>query len=81
MEKKLSKYGNSLALIIDKPILELLNIQENTTLKISTDGQTITITPIQSQNHKIVSKDKKIQDSFEKVIATYSPALEKLAKN
>lgn len=35
MNKKLSKHGNSLALVIDKPILELLGIDENTELELS----------------------------------------------
>jgi antitoxin component of MazEF toxin-antitoxin module len=30
MNKKLTKHGNSLALVIDKPILELLKIKEST---------------------------------------------------
>jgi len=33
MIKKLSKHGNSLALVIDKPILELLGIDEETELE------------------------------------------------
>ena len=37
--KKLSKHGNSLALVIDRSILELLGIDEQTALEISTDGR------------------------------------------
>jgi antitoxin component of MazEF toxin-antitoxin module len=36
MVKTLIKHGNSLALIIDKPALELLKIDENTPIEIST---------------------------------------------
>jgi len=50
MEKRLSRYGNSLALIIDKPILELLHITEDTVLQISTDGKRIIITPKNNQS-------------------------------
>ena len=39
LTKKLSKHGNSLALVIDRSILELLEIDEGTTLQISTDGR------------------------------------------
>ena len=82
MKKKLSKYGNSLALILDKPILELLNIREETVLKITTDGKTITITPIREQDKaKKISDDNKVQESFEKIMEKYAPALKKLAKN
>lgn len=45
MLKKLARYGNSLALVLDKPILELLNIKDDTILKIKTDGTSIIITP------------------------------------
>ena len=39
MIKKLSKHGNSLALVIDKPILELLGIDEDTELEVRTNGR------------------------------------------
>ncbi len=44
MIKTLVKHGNSWALIIDKPILELLNITPDTPLEISTrDGKSLHI--------------------------------------
>jgi antitoxin MazE len=82
MLKHLFKYGNSLALIIDKPILELLNIQEDTILKVTTDGTTIIITPVQAKKTSgKVSNRKKVQESFEEIMDQYAPALKKLAKN
>ena len=45
MVKKLTKHGNSLALVIDKPILELLKIDQETPLEVSTDGKKLTIAP------------------------------------
>jgi antitoxin MazE len=55
--KYLTKHGNSLALLIDKPILELLDISPESPLLISTDGKKLTITPSQrpegeTQNRK-----------------------------
>ena len=41
MTKHLSKHGNSLALVIDRGILEMLDIDEKTTLSVSTDGKTL----------------------------------------
>jgi len=46
MIKKLSKFGNSKALIIDKAILRLLNIDEETELEIQIKGKSIVISPI-----------------------------------
>ena len=46
MIKRLTSLGNSAALIIDKPILELLHITPQTDLSITTDGKTLTISPL-----------------------------------
>lgn len=48
MIKTLTVHGNSAALIIDKPILELLNISLDTPLRISTDGTSLIISPLSS---------------------------------
>ncbi len=45
MIKKLSTIGNSLGLIIDRPILELLGINKDTPLEIRTDGKALIIRP------------------------------------
>jgi antitoxin component of MazEF toxin-antitoxin module len=47
MVKKLTRHGNSSALIIDRPILDLLKIDEDTPLEISTDGKRLIIEPAQ----------------------------------
>ncbi len=43
MIKKLTKHGNSLALVIDRPILDLLRIDTDTPLDISTDGKRLIV--------------------------------------
>ena len=48
MLKKLVKYGNSNALVLDKAILELLDIAEGSLVKIKTDGKAIIITAHQA---------------------------------
>jgi hypothetical protein len=45
MVKKLVQHGNSLALVIDKPILDLLGWDADTLLEIRTDGRSLTISP------------------------------------
>lgn len=45
MLKKLVKYGNSNALVLDKPILELLGIEEGSVVRLKTDGTSLVITP------------------------------------
>lgn len=46
MIKNLTAIGNSLGVIIDKPILELLNITKDTLLDVRTDGDGLIIRPI-----------------------------------
>jgi antitoxin component of MazEF toxin-antitoxin module len=45
MTKTLTKHGNSYALIIDKPILDLLKIDPDTPLNITTDGKCLFVSP------------------------------------
>lgn len=45
MLKKLIKYGNSTALVLDRAILELLNMKEGGVVKLKTDGTSLIITP------------------------------------
>ena len=46
MLKKLAKYGNSTTLVIDKAIMELLNMDESSIVKLHTDGKSLIITPV-----------------------------------
>jgi antitoxin MazE len=48
MIKKLTKHGNSLALVLDRGILDLLEINADTPLNIKTDGKCLIVTPTQT---------------------------------
>lgn len=48
MEKKLTRTGNSLALVLDRALLESLEITAETPLEVSTDGEVIVISPVRS---------------------------------
>ena len=45
MRKKLTRTGNSLALVLDKPLLDRLGIDADTPLELSTDGDVLVISP------------------------------------
>ena len=82
MIKKLTKHGNSLALLIDKPILELLNITEDTRINIKTDGTNIIIEPVRTQTTiGTISDNPKLQKLYEELVDKYDDVLRKLAKN
>jgi antitoxin MazE len=52
MVKKLTKHGNSLALVIDRPILDLLKIDPTTPLEVTTDGRQLFIAPVHPDARK-----------------------------
>ncbi len=49
MVKKLTRSGNSLALVIDKPLLEALAIDADTELEVSTDGEVLVVAPVRDR--------------------------------
>ena len=76
MIKMLTRHGNSYALVIDKPILELLGITPETPLEVLTeDGATLKIVPV---------ADPKRRAAFKSAVSNanrkYSKALKKLAE-
>ena len=74
MLKKLTRHGNSLALVIDKGILELLNIDDQTPLEISTDGTILMISPVRDEERKL-----QFQEALQKTNARYGHTLKRLA--
>ena len=75
MIKRLTALGNSAALIIDKPILELLHITPQTDLRITTDGKSLTIAPVGP-----VLSDAKFKAAHDKVLKRHHNTFKKLAK-
>jgi antitoxin component of MazEF toxin-antitoxin module len=75
LTKKLSKHGNSLALVIDRSILELLGIDEHTTLDISTDGRALVVVPAHGKRRR-----KRFQDALTACNEQYGRALKRLAE-
>ena len=75
MIKKLTQHGNSLALIIDRPILELIGIDANTALELSTDGKCLVVTPMRNS-----AKRKKIDAAVDKAHRRYGSMFKRLAE-
>ena len=61
MIKNLTKHGNSLALVIDRAVLDLLKIDADTPLDIFTDGQVLIVSPV---------RDAERQKKFKKALET-----------
>jgi antitoxin MazE len=75
MIKSLTKHGNSLALVIEKPILELLGADIDTQFDISTDGQVLILAPIKDPKRGSIFKA-----ALNKANTRYPKALKKLAE-
>ena len=75
MQKRLTKHGNSLALVIDKPILELLNIDTDTPLDITTDGKRLIVAPVQPSDRR-----RKFEAAQAEAHKRYARAFKKLAE-
>jgi antitoxin MazE len=66
MRKKLTHIGNSLGLVIEKPILDLLNITKDTEVEVSTDGKRLIIEPVRGGRRKrIADAAKRAMDAHE----------------
>ena len=74
MRKKLSAVGNSLALIIEKPILELLGIDRDTELEIKTDGEGLIVRPVREDH------SNRVAAATERMMNVHEDTLKKLAK-
>ena len=75
MTKTLTRHGNSLALVIEKPILDLLGADADTAFDITTDGQALILTPVTD-----ASRLNTFKTALEKTNKRYSKALKKLAE-
>jgi antitoxin MazE len=75
MRKKLTKHGNSLALVIDRGVLDLLNIDDSTPLDISTDGDVLIVAPVRSEARRAAFKS-----ALEKSNKRYGRLLKRLAE-
>ncbi|HSK00976.1 MAG TPA: hypothetical protein VK932_07035 [Kofleriaceae bacterium] len=80
MIKKLSTVGNSLGLIIERPILELLDITKDTPLEVKTDGEALIIRPVKPSKLSKLSKKDRIRESTKRMMSIHDETLRKLAK-
>lgn len=76
MIKKLTRHGHSSALVIDRAILELLEIDpRNTPLNIVTDGKCLIVSPVREG-----ARRKKFLNAIESVNRKYAKVLKRLAE-
>ena len=75
MIKTLQKRGNSHALVIDKAVMQVMGITEQTPLQITVTGSTLTVTPTE-----VGLGDERVTASITRLRRRYSGMLDSLAK-
>jgi antitoxin component of MazEF toxin-antitoxin module len=75
MIKRLTRQGNSVALVLDKPIVEAAGLDDGQEVEVSTDGDVIVITPVRSK-----SRQAKLRAIVGRVHAKYAGAFRRLAE-
>jgi antitoxin component of MazEF toxin-antitoxin module len=75
MIKRLTKTGNSLALVLNKPLLEQLGIDEETPLELSTNGDVLVVTPVRNRAHQ-----RKLKKALEEMDRDYEGVFRRLAE-
>ncbi|HET9317103.1 MAG TPA: AbrB/MazE/SpoVT family DNA-binding domain-containing protein [Vicinamibacteria bacterium] len=75
MRKRLTKTGNSVALVLDRPLLEATGIDAGTTVEVSTDGDVIVITPVRSKK-----RAARLDAALEDINARYAGVFKRLAE-
>jgi antitoxin component of MazEF toxin-antitoxin module len=74
--KRLVRHGNSRALVIDKPILELLKVDENGAVEITTDGTSLIMRPVSAEEARRIEFEAALEQTNE----GWGGALKKLAE-
>ena len=75
MRKSLTMIGNSMGIIIDKPILDLLGISRESEVEITTDGRRLIIEPAEKTGDTV-----EVRKLSKKVLKTHSKTFRKLAE-
>ena len=75
MKKKLTRSGNSVALVLDRPLLEELGLDENSEVEVSTNGDVLVITPTRGS-----ARERKFRKAAEKINSKYAGLFKRLAE-
>ena len=75
MVKRLTRQGNSVALALDKKLLEQVDLDEDSEVEVSTNGDAIIVTPVRDGRRKA-----KVRAAVEKIDRLYAGAFKRLAK-
>lgn len=75
MIKKLTRTGNSVALVLDKQLLDAANLDPDDPVEVSTNGRVVVIAPVRSKR-----EIEKLDRGREVMHAKFAGAFRRLAK-
>lgn len=75
MRKKLTRTGNSLALVLERPLLEAVGLEAGMMVDVSTDGDVIVVTPVRAKR-----RAAKLASALEEINARYAGVFKRLAE-
>ena len=75
MSKHLTRTGNSLALVIERPVLEATKIGPETPLEVSTDGDVIVVSPVRDPE-----RTAKLRQGMDRIHRRYAGVFRRLAE-
>jgi antitoxin MazE len=75
MRKKLTRSGNSVALVLDRGLLEELELDESSEVELSTNGDVLVVTPVRSE-----SRRRNVSRIIDEIDAKYAGVFRRLAE-
>lgn len=75
MIKHLTRTGDSLAIVLDRPLLEATGIDTSTPLEVSSNGDVIVVTPVRDP-----ARVEKFRAGVEKINECYAGVFRRLAE-
>ena len=75
MKKHLTRTGNSVALVLDKPVLEAVGLDADAEVEVSTNGDVIMITPVRDNRRR-----RKLEKILDELDEEYAGVFRRLAQ-
>ena len=76
MTKTLAKHGNSFAIVIDRPVMDLLDFDPEKPVEVTTDGKSLIVTPVKTGK----PRPARLSDAIERANRKFGKAFKNLAK-
>ena len=75
MKKRLTRTGNSAAVVLDKPVLEAVGLDADGEVEVSTNGDVIVISPVRG-----IRRQRKLKKILDELDEEYAGVFRRLAE-